>query len=94
MKLLEGVTVSKPADIQQLVLNELKKTVKERQLMRLSRLSKMSYRYLLAVAHGDIADPSFRKLTHLASFLGIRVTHEICPNLIVPATPSLRGKAR
>lgn len=66
----------KQPDIQDLVVAELEKH--RGQLSRLSRLSKISYRYILAVVRGDIKDPGFRRLCHLASFLGIRVTHESC----------------
>ena len=63
-------------DIQTLVLKEL--NANRKQFTRLAELSKVSYRYIHAVASGQIKDPAFRKLVHLAGFLGIRVTHETC----------------
>lgn len=63
-------------DIQTLVLKELNKS--REHFVRLADLSGFSYRYIHAVASGQIKDPAFNKLVHLASFLGIRVTHEPC----------------
>lgn len=67
--------MSKP-DIQVLVVTRLKAAKDRGELTALSRRSKISYRYILALIQGDIADPSFRRLSHLASFVGIRITHE------------------
>jgi hypothetical protein len=48
------------------------------QWRRLARLmkkskSKLSYRWIVAFASGQIRDPSFTRLRHLASFLGIKL---------------------
>lgn len=63
-------------DIQSLVVKRLNEAKDRGELSKLSRRSKISYRYILAVTHGEIADPSFRRLSHLAGFLGIRITYE------------------
>lgn len=63
-------------DIQDLVVKRLNEAKDRGELSKLSRRSKISYRYILAVCHGEIADPSFRRLSHLAGFLGIRITYE------------------
>lgn len=64
------------SDIQDLVVKKLNEAKGRGELSKLSRRSKISYRYILAVCHGEIADPSFRRLAHLAGFLGIRITYE------------------
>lgn len=63
-------------DIQALIVRRLNEVKDRGGLSKLSRRSNISYRYILAVTHGEIADPSFRRLSHLAGFLGIRITYE------------------
>lgn len=70
--------MAKP-DIQVLVVNLLRKAKDRGELTTLSRRSKISYRYILALIQGDIADPSFRRLSHLARFVGVRIVCEYQP---------------
>lgn len=46
-----------------------------RRLGRLMKKSKpkLSYRWIVAFSSGQIRDPSFTRLRHLASFLGIKI---------------------
>lgn len=65
-----------PPDLQTLIINELKANRSD--LPRLSKLSGVPYRWIRAVASGQISAPNFRRTVKIARFLGIRVMWEPC----------------
>jgi transcriptional regulator with XRE-family HTH domain len=65
-----------PRDIQTMVVGEL--NANKGELARLARLSGISYRYIGAIANGQIKNPSFRNLVKIAAYLGVRVIWEPC----------------
>jgi hypothetical protein len=76
MKKQTGRMTVKPDPIVQAIRAELNANKWQwRRLARLLKKSKhqLSYRWLVAFASGQIADPSFTRLKHLGSFLGVKI---------------------
>lgn len=73
---LRSFKITRNMDAQDVVIGKL--LLNRGRISEISRRSKISYRYILAVIRGDIKEPSFRRLVRLAGFLGIRVTYESC----------------